>query len=72
MLDPEARHMSGVVQLGYLVFEVSDLAAWKDFGTKILGLHVVGDNGERGFGLRMDRERTSRIRRRPAGLIAAS
>ncbi|MCZ6805587.1 MAG: VOC family protein [Deltaproteobacteria bacterium] len=49
--------MSGVLQLGYLVFEVSDLAAWKDFGTKILGLGLVGgkgDKGEEGFGLRMD------------------
>ena len=34
--------MSGALQLGYLVFEVSDLGAWKDFGTKILGLGVVG------------------------------
>ncbi len=47
--------MSGVSQLGYLVFEVSDLAAWRDFGTKILGLGIVGDKGEQGFGLRMDR-----------------
>jgi len=54
MLGTEAKQMSGVLQLGYLVFEVSDLAAWKDFGTKILGLHIVGDQGNRGFGLRMD------------------
>lgn len=46
--------MSRVLQLGYLVFEVSDLAAWRDFGTKILGLEIVGDRGQQGFGLRMD------------------
>ncbi len=46
--------MSAVKQLGYLVFEVSDLAAWEDFGTKILGLQVVDRRGEDGFSLRMD------------------
>ena len=46
--------MSAVKQLGYLVFEVSDLAAWEDFGTKILGLQVVDNRGQAGFSLRMD------------------
>ncbi len=46
--------MSAVKQLGYLVFEVSDLAAWEDFGTKVLGLQVVDRHGETGFSLRMD------------------
>ncbi|MEM7434363.1 MAG: VOC family protein [Myxococcota bacterium] len=46
--------MSGASQLGYLVFEVSDLAAWREFGTKVLGLGVVDDRGEEGFALRMD------------------
>jgi 2,3-dihydroxybiphenyl 1,2-dioxygenase len=46
--------MSAVKQLGYLVFEVSDLAAWEHFGTKILGLQVVDRRGDTGFSLRMD------------------
>ena len=46
--------MSAVKQLGYLAFEVSDLAAWEDFGTKILGLEVVDRRGADGFSLRMD------------------
>ena len=46
--------MSSVTQLGYLAFEVSDVAAWRAFGTKILGLEVVDDLGPRGFSLRMD------------------
>ncbi|MBW1874566.1 MAG: VOC family protein [Deltaproteobacteria bacterium] len=46
--------MIAVKQLGYLVFEVSDLAAWEDFGTKILGLQLVDQRGDTGFSLRMD------------------
>jgi 2,3-dihydroxybiphenyl 1,2-dioxygenase len=46
--------MGLAMQLGYLVFEVSDLAAWKDFGTKIFGMQVVDDKGDQGFSLRMD------------------
>ena len=46
--------MSAVKQLGYLAFEVSDLAAWEDFGTKTLGLEVVDRRGDAGFSLRMD------------------
>ena len=46
--------MSAVKQLGYLVFEVSDLAAWEDFGTQILGLQAVDNRGDAGFSLRMD------------------
>ena len=45
--------MSAVKQLGYLAFEVSDLAAWEDFGTKVLGLEVVDRRGDAGFSLRM-------------------
>ena len=43
-----------VAQLGYLGFEVSDLAAWESFTTKVLGLkiHSRMDNG--GFQLAMD------------------
>jgi len=47
--------MSSVKQTGYLVFEVSDLAAWEKFGTEILGLEVVDRRGDAGFSLRMDR-----------------
>jgi 2,3-dihydroxybiphenyl 1,2-dioxygenase len=54
MIWPEAKQMSAVKQLGYLVFEVSDLGAWADFGTKILGLQVVDPRGDAGFSLRMD------------------
>jgi len=54
MMRPEAKQMSAVKQLGYLVFEVSDLAAWEDFGTKVLGLQVVDARGEARFSLRMD------------------
>ena len=46
--------MSLVKQLGYLVFEVSDLAAWEQFGTQILGLDLVDRRGDEGFSLRMD------------------
>jgi len=46
--------MSSVKQLGYLVFEVSDLAAWEEFGAKVLGLQVVDSRGDDGFSLRMD------------------
>src|SRR5262249_26069496 len=42
-----------VAQLGYLGFEVRDLAAWESFATEVLGLAVV-DRNERGFALRMD------------------
>jgi 2,3-dihydroxybiphenyl 1,2-dioxygenase len=54
MIWPEAKQMSAVKQLGYLVFEVSDLAAWEAFGTKILGLQLVDRRGDTGFSLRMD------------------
>jgi 2,3-dihydroxybiphenyl 1,2-dioxygenase len=46
--------MTVVKQLGYLVFEVSDLAAWEDFGAKVLGLQVTNRRGDAGFSLRMD------------------
>ncbi len=46
--------MSLVKQLGYLVFEVSDLSAWKAFGTSILGLQVVDELENARFSLRMD------------------
>jgi len=54
MIRPEAKQMSSVKQLGYLVFEVSDLAAWEEFGAKVLGLQVVDSHGDDRFSLRMD------------------
>ena len=54
MIHAEAKQMSAVKQLGYLVFEVSDLEAWEAFGTKILGLGVVDQRDDTGFSLRMD------------------
>lgn len=51
--------MNGVSQLGYLVFEVSDLAAWRRFGQHVLGLSVVNES-DVGFSLRMD-ARPSRL-----------
>ena len=46
--------MSGIAQLGYLVFEVSDLAAWDRFATQVLGLAIVDRKDDGGFSLRMD------------------
>jgi 2,3-dihydroxybiphenyl 1,2-dioxygenase len=46
--------MSAIAQLGYLGFEVSDLAAWERFATEVLGLGVVARASDGGFALRMD------------------
>ena len=46
--------MSGVTQLGYLGFEVSDLEAWESFGTNVLGLAIADRRDDGGFSLRMD------------------
>ena len=46
--------MGAVQQLGYVVFEVSNLGAWRSFGEKVLGLGIVNDRGTDGFSLRMD------------------
>lgn len=46
--------MSGIQQLGYLVFEVSELEEWEDFGTKVLGLMLVDRQEDGGFRLRND------------------
>lgn len=64
--------MSAVKQLGYLAFEVSDLAAWEAFGTKILGLEVVDRRGDEGFSFRMDSYRQRFfIERGPSDDLAA-
>ena len=44
--------MMGVTELGYVRFGVSDLPAWRDFATRLLGLEQRGD-GERVY-LRTD------------------
>src|SRR5262252_5256879 len=46
--------MTSVAQLGYLGFEVSDLAAWEAFAEGVLGLGVVDRVPGGGFSLRMD------------------
>jgi 2,3-dihydroxybiphenyl 1,2-dioxygenase len=48
------------MKLGYLVFEVSDLAAWEKFATEILGLQVGRRLEDGAFALRMD-DREQRI-----------
>jgi 2,3-dihydroxybiphenyl 1,2-dioxygenase len=45
--------MGEISSLGYVVFKVSDLAKWEDFGTNILGM-MVGRKGKDFLGLRMD------------------
>ena len=44
----------GVSQLGYLAFEVSGLAAWEAFATRVLGLEVARRHPDGAFTLRMD------------------
>ena len=38
--------MTGVTELGYVRFGVSDLAAWRDFATRILGLELNGGGSD--------------------------
>ncbi len=47
---------TGVMQLGYLCFEVSDLGAWEALATDVLGLEVSG-RPDGGLALRMDGHR---------------
>jgi 2,3-dihydroxybiphenyl 1,2-dioxygenase len=51
---PAGAKRAGVSQLGYIAFEVSDLAAWEAFGTRILGLEVGSRRADGAFTLRMD------------------
>jgi 2,3-dihydroxybiphenyl 1,2-dioxygenase len=46
--------VTGIDQLGYLGFEVSDIAAWETFATQVLGLAVVDRKPDGAFALRMD------------------
>jgi 2,3-dihydroxybiphenyl 1,2-dioxygenase len=45
---------TGIAQLGYLGFEVSDLGAWESFATSVLGLSVSARGEGGAFSLRMD------------------
>jgi len=44
----------GGVTLGYLGFEVSDLAGWQKFGVDVLGMGVAHQDADGAFALRMD------------------
>ena len=58
--------MTGVNQLGYLIFGVSDLAAWRGLASSVLGMEVVpGDSRSTAY-LRMD-EHAHRIELRNDG-----
>ncbi|XP_060085285.1 biphenyl-2,3-diol 1,2-dioxygenase 1-like [Ylistrum balloti] len=46
--------MNGITQLGYIGFEVSNLPAWKQFTTLVLGLELSEQFDNGGFSLRMD------------------
>src|SRR5262249_52839144 len=46
-----------LMQLGFLHFEVSDLAAWEAFATGVLGLDLVARRADGGFTLGMDGHR---------------
>jgi 2,3-dihydroxybiphenyl 1,2-dioxygenase len=46
--------MSEIAELGYLGFEVKDLAAWEAFATSVLGVAVAGRGDDGGFSLRHD------------------
>jgi len=48
--------MSGVTRLGYVGIEASDLAAWKIFGTQILGLQLHSETPGQRLVFRMDQQ----------------
>jgi 2,3-dihydroxybiphenyl 1,2-dioxygenase len=45
---------TGIAQLGYLGFEVSDPAAWEAFATTVLGVGVAGRRDDGALSLRLD------------------
>lgn len=45
---------AAVTQLGYLGFEVRDVAAWERFGVDVLGLGLAERRGDGGLALRLD------------------
>jgi 2,3-dihydroxybiphenyl 1,2-dioxygenase len=46
--------VSAVLELGYVGLGVSDLGAWRQFGTSVLGLEVVPGSDPSSFSMRMD------------------
>jgi len=64
--------MSGIKELAYVVYEVSDLDAWEDFGVKLLGMQT-GERSSNGLTLRAD-EKAHRciLTKGPADDLAAS
>ena len=46
--------MTGITELGYVRFGASDIAAWRDFSTEIIGAEVVETDSGDGFYLRTD------------------
>jgi 2,3-dihydroxybiphenyl 1,2-dioxygenase len=59
--------MTGVNQLGYLVFGVSDLAAWRGLASSVLGMELVPGDARSTTYLRMD-EHSHRIELRRDGV----
>ncbi|MBH79114.1 MAG: 2,3-dihydroxybiphenyl 1,2-dioxygenase [Gammaproteobacteria bacterium] len=46
--------MSNIASLGYLIFEVSDFSAWRQFAANVLGLMVCDSDAGETLSLRMD------------------
>ena len=46
----------GVSQLGYLVFNVSDIEAWRDLATSVIGAEERHDSSSQGLKLRFDQQ----------------
>ena len=59
--------MTGVNQLGYLIFGVSDLAAWRGLASSVLGMELVPGDTRSTTYLRMD-EHSHRIELRSDGV----
>ena len=59
--------MTGVNQLGYLIFGVSDLAAWRGLASSVLGMELVPGDTRSTTYLRMD-EHSHRIELRNDGI----
>lgn len=55
----------GVSQLGYLVFDVSDIEAWRDLATSVIGAEERRDSSSQSVKLRFD-EQHHRMTLRPA------
>src|SRR4026209_86770 len=62
----EERSMTGVNQLGYLIFGVSDLSAWRGLASSVLGMELVPGDTRSTTYLRMD-EHSHRIELRNDG-----